>query len=401
MDEQIADRAIRARLSDVQTEVKEWRCYTFNISDGPELVYTSTAGDDDEAFTVTELVISATRIDGRDWAIDWVNAQGPGSRNPVRARRLPCSHSVPDGFAWVRPYVDWVLDIEDDVPNPEDYPLIEARESVDAAILDNAVDLLLTTGLPPSLDEPDVRRMLGDALDTAVESGELIKLLDEVGVPRYPAFQFDSKNGQVIPIVACANRMTAHTDYPPALAPYARTAWWMTDQSVLGGHVAACEGLTTPLATLAEGALTEQIIGAAAAPRMGRRSPDRQKAWGEAVQRYMLAETPTYDAEEARRILGDTLDQHVEAGDLIVLRDQLGVDHYPAFQFDREQHRIRELVAWVNPQIMPREDPYGALTSWTTGHRVLDGRTLLDCLEAGDMTKMLVRNLFEDMRRGM
>ncbi|GAA4474294.1 hypothetical protein GCM10023094_09640 [Rhodococcus olei] len=109
---------------------------------------------------------------------------------------------------------------------------------------------------------------------------------------------------------------------------------------------------------------------------------------------HILAPTsaPTRSVAQKRR----------KAGDLIGLPVGTRPDYrYPAFQLDRTQHRIHPLVRHANKHLDVDHDPYGAASWWLTPTDILDGRTPLEDLEAGDLTEMAIDNVLDTARRGM
>lgn len=75
--------------------------------------------------------------------------------------------------------------------------------------------------------------------------------------------------------------------------------------------------------------------------------------------------------------------------------------HYPAFQFDRERHKIHDVVIHTNRRLAVDRDPYGAASWWMTPTDLLDGKTPLEDLEAGDFTEVAADNIIDMARRGM
>nr|WP_280764252.1 hypothetical protein [Prescottella agglutinans] len=91
-----------------------------------------------------------------------------------------------------------------------------------------------------------------------------------------------------------------------------------------------------------------------------------------------------------------------KAGELIGLPVGTRPDYrYPAFQFDRAQHRIHPLVKHANRRLDVHNDPYGAASWWLTPTDILDGRSPLEDLEAGDLTEIAIDNILDTARRGM
>lgn len=91
-----------------------------------------------------------------------------------------------------------------------------------------------------------------------------------------------------------------------------------------------------------------------------------------------------------------------KAGDLIGLPIGTRPDYrYPAFQLDRAQHRIHPLVKHANNRLDVENDPYGAASWWLTTTEILDGRSPLEDLEAGDLTEIAIDNVLDTARRGM
>ncbi|SDC56503.1 hypothetical protein [Rhodococcus tukisamuensis] len=91
-----------------------------------------------------------------------------------------------------------------------------------------------------------------------------------------------------------------------------------------------------------------------------------------------------------------------KAGDLIGLPIGTRPDYrYPAFQLDTQQHRIHPLVRHANQRLDVENDPYGAASWWLTPTDILDGRSPLEDLEAGDLTEIAIDNILDTARRGM
>lgn len=91
-----------------------------------------------------------------------------------------------------------------------------------------------------------------------------------------------------------------------------------------------------------------------------------------------------------------------KAGDLIGLPVGTRPDYrYPAFQFDAQRNQIRPLVRYANQRLDVANDPYGAASWWLTPTDILDGRSPLDDLDAGDLTEIAIDNVLDAARRGM
>lgn len=102
--------------------------------------------------------------------------------------------------------------------------------------------------------------------------------------------------------------------------------------------------------------------------------------------------TPTRSVAQKRR----------KVGELIGLPVGSRPDYrYPAFQFNRAQHRIDPLVKHANLRLDVENDPYGAGSWWLTPTDILDGRSPLDDFVAGDLTEIAIDNVLDAARLGM
>lgn len=91
-----------------------------------------------------------------------------------------------------------------------------------------------------------------------------------------------------------------------------------------------------------------------------------------------------------------------KAGELIGLPVSSRPDYrYPAFQLNRTQHRIHPMVRYANMRLQVDGDPYGAASWWLTPVDILDGRSPMQDLEAGELTEIAVDNILDAARRGM
>lgn len=83
-----------------------------------------------------------------------------------------------------------------------------------------------------------------------------------------------------------------------------------------------------------------------------------------------------------------------QAGELLGLPVGSRPDYrYPEFQLDRDHHKVKDVVIYANKKIRALDDPYGAASWWLTTSDLLDGRSPLEDLEAGDLTEIAVDNL--------
>lgn len=83
-----------------------------------------------------------------------------------------------------------------------------------------------------------------------------------------------------------------------------------------------------------------------------------------------------------------------QAGELIGLPVGSRPDYrYPEFQLDRDNHKVKDLVVYANKKIRALDDPYGAASWWLTKSDLLDGRSPLEDLDAGDLTEIAIDNL--------
>lgn len=58
-------------------------------------------------------------------------------------------------------------------------------------------------------------------------------------------------------------------------------------------------------------------------------------------------------------------------------------------------------MKYANRQLAVAADPYGAASWWLTGTEILDGRSPLEDLEAGELTEIAIDNVLDVARRGM
>ncbi|MGW4337525.1 hypothetical protein ACWEK5_32650 [Rhodococcus koreensis] len=115
------------------------------------------------------------------------------------------------------------------------------------------------------------------------------------------------------------------------------------------------------------------------------------------------------DSKEVAAILAPTSEpirsvaqKRRKAGELIGLPIGARPDYrYPLFQFDRARHQIHDLVKYANRRLAAAEDPYGAASWWLTATEILDGRSPLEDLEAGELTEIAIDNVLDVARRGM
>lgn len=115
------------------------------------------------------------------------------------------------------------------------------------------------------------------------------------------------------------------------------------------------------------------------------------------------------DSKSVARILAPTsaatrsvAQKRRKAGELIGLPIGTRPNYrYPAFQFDLERHKIRDVVSHANLRLLVEQDPYGAASWWLTPTELLDGNSPLEDLEAGELTVIAVDNVLDYSRRGM
>ncbi|RYE38642.1 MAG: hypothetical protein EOP24_46450 [Hyphomicrobiales bacterium] len=127
------------------------------------------------------------------------------------------------------------------------------------------------------------------------------------------------------------------------------------------------------------------------------------------ARRSVLDALEMIDSKEVATILAPTSEpirsvaqKRRKAGELIGLPIGARPDYrYPLFQFDRNRHQIYDLVKYANRRLAVAEDPYGAASWWLTGTEILDGRSPLEDLEAGELTEIAIDNVLDVARRGM
>jgi len=105
------------------------------------------------------------------------------------------------------------------------------------------------------------------------------------------------------------------------------------------------------------------------------------------VQATILRELPTISSERVVELMETRIDHWVEQGLLIALPSH-GGPRYPAFQFDRTQHRIWPAVAYCNQRLQANRDPWGAASWWITHHEWLRRRPLELVEPAGDQEQL-------------
>lgn len=127
------------------------------------------------------------------------------------------------------------------------------------------------------------------------------------------------------------------------------------------------------------------------------------------ARRSVLDALEVIDSKEVATILAPTSEpirsvaqKRRKAGELIGLPIGTRPDYrYPLFQFDRARHQIYDLVKYANRRLAVAEDPYGAASWWLTATEILDGRSPLEDLEAGELTEIAIDNVLDVARRGM
>ncbi|EKT81905.1 hypothetical protein WSS_A14814 [Rhodococcus opacus M213] len=127
------------------------------------------------------------------------------------------------------------------------------------------------------------------------------------------------------------------------------------------------------------------------------------------ARRSVLDALAAIDSKEVATILAPTSEpirsvaqKRRKAGELIGLPIGARPDYrYPLFQFDRNRHKIHDLVKYANRRLAVADDPYGAASWWLTATEILDGRSPLEDLEAGELTEIAIDNVLEVARRGM
>ncbi|MGV9868929.1 hypothetical protein [Rhodococcus koreensis] len=127
------------------------------------------------------------------------------------------------------------------------------------------------------------------------------------------------------------------------------------------------------------------------------------------ARRSVLDALEVIDSKEVATILAPTSEpirsvaqKRRKAGELIGLPIGARPDYrYPLFQFDRARHQIYDLVKYANRRLAVAEDPYGAAAWWLTATEILDGRSPLEDLEAGELTEIAIDNVLDVARRGM
>ncbi|MFD6064944.1 hypothetical protein [Rhodococcus wratislaviensis] len=127
------------------------------------------------------------------------------------------------------------------------------------------------------------------------------------------------------------------------------------------------------------------------------------------ARRSVLDALEVIDSKEVATILAPTSEpirsvaqKRRKAGELIGLPIGARPDYrYPLFQFDRNRHQIHDLVKYANRRLAVADDPYGAASWWLTATDILDGRSPLEDLEAGELTEIAIDNVLDVARRGM
>ncbi|MDF3313006.1 hypothetical protein P3H15_49725 [Rhodococcus sp. T2V] len=127
------------------------------------------------------------------------------------------------------------------------------------------------------------------------------------------------------------------------------------------------------------------------------------------ARRSVLDALEVIDSKEVAAILAPTSEpirsvaqKRRKAGELIGLPVGARPDYrYPLFQFDRARHQIYDLVKYANRRLAVAADPYGAASWWLTATEILDGRSPLEDLEAGELTEIAIDNVLDVARRGM
>ncbi|SEB61483.1 hypothetical protein [Rhodococcus koreensis] len=127
------------------------------------------------------------------------------------------------------------------------------------------------------------------------------------------------------------------------------------------------------------------------------------------ARRSVLDAVEVIDSKEVATILAPTSEpirsvaqKRRKAGELIGLPIGTRPDYrYPLFQFDRARHQIYDQVKYANRRLAVAQDPYGAASWWLTATEILDGRSPLEDLEAGELTEIAIDNVLDVARRGM
>ncbi|MFD6064147.1 hypothetical protein [Rhodococcus wratislaviensis] len=127
------------------------------------------------------------------------------------------------------------------------------------------------------------------------------------------------------------------------------------------------------------------------------------------ARRSVLDALEVIDSKEVATILAPTSEpirsvaqKRRKAGELIGLPIGARPDYrYPLFQFDPNRHKIHDLVKYANRRLAVANDPYGAASWWLTATNILDGRSPLEDLEAGELTEIAIDNVLDVARRGM
>ncbi|AII10474.1 hypothetical protein [Rhodococcus opacus] len=127
------------------------------------------------------------------------------------------------------------------------------------------------------------------------------------------------------------------------------------------------------------------------------------------ARRSVLDALEVIDSKEVATILAPTSEpirsvaqKRRKAGELIGLPIGARPDYrYPLFQFDRARHQIHDLVKYANRRLAVADDPYGAASWWLTATDILDDRSPLEDLEAGELTEIAIDNVLDVARRGM
>lgn len=118
-------------------------------------------------------------------------------------------------------------------------------------------------------------------------------------------------------------------------------------------------------------------------------------------RKKMISRLDTIKSTDVGKILYPTsketrssVSKRRENGELIGLKT--GRDyHYPHFQFDEKQHRIREVVAYANTTMGADTDPWGVADWWETPSAVLNEKTPLEALATGELDRNAVDRMWK------
>jgi len=135
----------------------------------------------------------------------------------------------------------------------------------------------------------------------------------------------------------------------------------------------------------------------------------KQRADLDTAKKSVLDSLEVIDSKEVARILAPTsaaprsvAQKRRAAGDLIGLPVGARPNYlYPIFQFDVQRHKIHDIVRYANRCLYVNKDPYGAASWWLTPVDLLDGKSPLEDLEAGDLTEIAIDNVINHARQGM